>query len=99
MQISKFEASLVYKANSRPARAVTQKNPVLKSKTTNKNIENMVLMWISGMAKMANTGLGGCEPEKKKKADTGCPGNLEVSSNTISYVTIPGRTPLLGKSV
>ena len=29
-QISEFEASLVYKVNSRTARVVTQRNPVLK---------------------------------------------------------------------
>ena len=45
MQISKFEASLVYKANSRPARAVIQKNPVLKSKTTNKNQRTVNDSW------------------------------------------------------
>jgi hypothetical protein len=33
--ISEFEASLVYKVSSRPARA-TQRNPVSKNKQTNK---------------------------------------------------------------
>jgi hypothetical protein len=35
-ELLEFEASLVYKENSRAARAVTQRSPVLKNKTENK---------------------------------------------------------------
>jgi hypothetical protein len=38
-QISEFEASLVYKVNSRTARA-TQRNPVSKNKQTKNNNNN-----------------------------------------------------------
>jgi hypothetical protein len=38
-QISEFEASLVYKVNSRTARAI-QRNPVSKNKQTNKQKQN-----------------------------------------------------------
>jgi hypothetical protein len=38
-QISKFEASLVYRVSSRTARA-TQRNPVLKNKTKQKNSDS-----------------------------------------------------------
>jgi hypothetical protein len=44
-QISKFEASLVYRVSSRIARAA-QRNPVLKNKSKNKNIkkkENQII--------------------------------------------------------
>jgi hypothetical protein len=33
-ELSKLEASLVYKTSSRTARKVTQRNPALKNKTT-----------------------------------------------------------------
>jgi hypothetical protein len=38
-QISEFEVSLVYKVSSRTARA-TQRNPVLKNKTTTTTTKN-----------------------------------------------------------
>jgi hypothetical protein len=39
MRISEFEASLVYKVNSRPARAI-QRNPVSKNQKINKTKQN-----------------------------------------------------------
>ena len=40
VDLSEFEASLVYKVSSRTARAATQRNPVLKNKQ--KNVERGV---------------------------------------------------------
>ena len=40
VDLSEFEASLVYKASFKTARIVTQRNPVSKTKTTNKNSEH-----------------------------------------------------------
>ena len=38
VDLHEFEASLVYKRNSRAARAATQRNPLLEKQTNNKKV-------------------------------------------------------------
>lgn len=48
LNLSEFMASLVFKASSRIAKAVTQRNPVFKNKQTNKQtcaLKNFYNQW------------------------------------------------------